>query len=98
MNQDSEREKIDALAKKIHQAEAKPEPQSGGSSPAQGNRLAAEFIGAILGSVFLGWGMDRFFSTAPWCLLGMLIVGFAVGMWNMWRATQGTGPEDESGK
>ena len=49
-------------------------------------RLAADFIGGIALGVLLGWGFDHFLGTAPWGLIGWIIVGFIVGTLNVMRS------------
>ena len=65
---DPERKKLEELAARIHQAEAKPEA---GLEPEtrSGRNAGYDFAGTVIGSVILGLLLDRFFGTAPWILL-----------------------------
>ena len=88
---DSEGEKLDDLSTRINKAErgadkaAKPDD----SAPAAaGSRVGMDFVGAIVGSGILGAIMDHAFGTAPWCLVGMIVVGFGLGIMSAWRAMQ----------
>ncbi|HEX5263344.1 MAG TPA: AtpZ/AtpI family protein, partial [Phenylobacterium sp.] len=42
---------------------------------AQGYRFVGEVVGGVLGGVGLGWLLDRFAGTAPFGLIGGLLVG-----------------------
>jgi len=51
------------------------------SSPAahlamgQGYRFLGEVVGGVLGGAGFGWLLDRFANTAPWGLIGGLLIG-----------------------
>jgi ATP synthase protein I len=47
--------------------------------------LAIEMVAAVGVSVFIGWWCDRWFGTAPWCLLGFILLGIATAMWTAIR-------------
>ncbi len=38
--------------------------------------IAMDFVFTILAGLLLGWGFDKWRGTAPWGLLGGLVVGF----------------------
>ena len=40
-------------------------------------------IGAILIFGAAGWFADRYFGTSPWCLLAGLILGLAIGFYQL---------------
>jgi len=46
-------------------------------------------IGAIIVLGGIGYGLDRWLGTAPWFLVGGLLLGVVVGMWELakvvWR-------------
>jgi ATP synthase protein I len=42
---------------------------------AQGYRFVGEVVGGVLGGVGLGWLLDRFAHTAPWGVIGGLLIG-----------------------
>lgn len=46
-------------------------------------------IGAILVLGAIGYGIDRWIGTSPWFLVGGLVLGVVVGMWELakivWR-------------
>jgi ATP synthase protein I len=45
-----------------------------------GLRVGSQFVSALLAGGFLGWLVDRWFGTAPFGLLILLLVGFVVGL------------------
>ena len=91
---DPERKKLEELAARIHQAEAKPEA---GLEPEtrSGRNAGYDFAGTVIGSVILGLLLDRFFGTAPWILLAMVVLGFAAGVFWVWQATRKNEDKEE---
>jgi ATP synthase protein I len=59
---------------------------SDSSALARGMRLSAEFVAGILVGAAIGWLLDRWFGTAPWGMVMLLLLGFAGGILNMIRA------------
>jgi ATP synthase protein I len=47
---------------------------------AQGYRFVGEVVGGVLGGVGLGWLLDRFAHTAPWGVVGGLLIGTGVSI------------------
>src|SRR5438128_763840 len=41
----------------------------------RGFRLASEFVAAIVVGAALGWGIDSIFSTRPWGMVILLVLG-----------------------
>lgn len=66
--------------------------------------LAFEMVAAVVVSLFIGWWVDRQFETAPWGLLGFILLGVAAAMWSAIRtamvmqARQQAEAADEAGK
>ena len=56
-----------------------------------GVRSGIEFLAAILVSVGIGLGLDKWLHTAPAALLIMMALGFAAGLLNVYRAMKGMG-------
>lgn len=36
----------------------------------------------------IGYGLDAWLDTTPWCGIGLLLVGIGAGFLNVWRDTQ----------
>ena len=50
--------------------------------------IGMEFIVAVILFGGLGWWLDRSFGTRPWLLLAGAGLGFAVGLWLMYKAAR----------
>jgi ATP synthase protein I len=48
-------------------------------------RLSTELLVAVLIGLLLGYGLDKFFGTAPWILVIGAGLGFAAGIKNTLR-------------
>ena len=51
------------------------------AASSQAWRILADLFGAVLVGLAIGFGVDRFAGTAPWGLIGGVLVGFAVSVW-----------------
>ena len=49
-------------------------------------RVLVDMIAGLLVGGLLGYWLDRWLGWAPFALIGCLIVGFAAGVNNAWRA------------
>lgn len=54
---------------------------AGGSAVSQAYRIVVELFAGVLVGLGLGFGVDRLLNTAPWGLLGGVLVGFGVSVW-----------------
>lgn len=52
-------------------------------------RIVVELVAAIGIGGAIGYGLDRWLGTLPWLMLLFLVVGFAAGIANVYRAAQG---------
>jgi len=50
-----------------------------------GTRIAAELVSGVLVGAGLGYLADKIFDCAPFCLIGLLILGGAAGFLNVYR-------------
>ncbi|MBM3468068.1 MAG: hypothetical protein FJX71_01390 [Alphaproteobacteria bacterium] len=48
-------------------------------------RLGLEFISGILVGLILGYTIDEVFGTKPWGMVGMVLLGSAAGLLNIFR-------------
>ena len=53
--------------------------RSQGAAESRGWAIGIEFVGTVLMSTFVGWMIDRYFGTAPWGMILLLLLGFAAG-------------------
>jgi ATP synthase protein I len=58
-----------------------------GKSLNEGYRLVASLISGVLVGLGLGWLIDHFAHTSPWGLIGGLLVGTGVSLFNVVRAS-----------
>jgi F0F1-type ATP synthase assembly protein I len=56
---------------------------------------AYSLIGAVVLLGAIGYGLDRWLGTAPWCLLGGLLFGMVVGFYELVMSTR-VPPDDRS--
>jgi F0F1-type ATP synthase assembly protein I len=55
------------------------------SGLAYGMRIGIEFLSGTVVGFLIGWGVDKYFDTAPWGLLIFVILGFFAGLLNVFR-------------
>ncbi|RXT53054.1 hypothetical protein B6S44_20190 [Bosea sp. Tri-44] len=81
---------LDAGLKRVtSQAEAESRSESGrtdSSGIGQAMRLSTEFIAGIIVGGGLGWAVDKWFGTAPFGMIVLLMLGFGAGVMNVVRA------------
>ena len=63
--------------------EATPSDSSG---IGQAMRLSTEFVAGIIVGGGLGWAVDKWFGTAPFGMIVLLMLGFGAGVMNVVRA------------
>ncbi|MCX7339622.1 MAG: AtpZ/AtpI family protein [Hyphomicrobiales bacterium] len=85
---------IDARLASIHAERTATDAPKGalhadGTAMARGMKLVSEFVAGIAAGGILGWLIDRFAGLQPFGLLIGLMFGFAAGLRNLYRATQG---------
>lgn len=39
-------------------------------------KAGSEFLGTVIASGILGFGVDHFFGTTPWGMIALLLLGF----------------------
>jgi len=94
-NASSEDSRLTSLEQRLDRAETAENDRTAiAASPGSdanyrlGNRVLAELLGGMIGGALLGWLIDRFAGTAPWGLLGMLMMGIIVAFRNIIRLSQ----------
>jgi ATP synthase protein I len=74
-------EALKSLDARLAAFEAERAPKTGGASQramGQGYRFLGEVVGGVLGGLGLGWVFDHFAHTAPFGLIGGLLIGVGV--------------------
>jgi ATP synthase protein I len=102
----SDNDKLDEQAARIHHAEEEagikphePDPETVTfRKTARGYRVGTDFVVTVLTFIALGWLVDRILGWEPWGLLVLMLVGFGVGMMNLWRAVKTESDETPDGK
>ena len=61
------------------------------SALGMGLRIGLELVVAVAVGVGLGWLADQGLGTRPWAMLAGIVVGFAAGVVNVYRAMKGLG-------
>ena len=61
---------------------------AGQAAAGQAWRIIADLFGGVFVGLALGFIVDRFFATAPWGLIGGVLLGFAVSVWMAWSTAQ----------
>jgi ATP synthase protein I len=81
-------DEIQAQLKKARGTVEKPRESSAVShrQTAVAYRVLVDMIAGLLVGGFLGYWLDRWLGWTPWSLVTGLIVGFAAGVNNAWRA------------
>ena len=54
-------------------------------------RIATELVAAVGVGGLIGYGLDRWLETRPWCMIVFTLLGFVAGMLNVFRITRGYG-------
>ena len=87
-----ERERLEALEKRIAQAKEARRPKPAKQSKYEASSLAWRMvlelvIGMALGCS-VGYGLDVLFGTLPWFLIVFALLGFAAGIRTMMRSAE----------
>ena len=61
------------------------------SALSAGLRIGLELVVAVFFGGGLGWLIDQGLGSRPWAMLVGLLLGFAAGLVNVWRAMTGMG-------
>jgi len=85
-NDDLDRRIADArAAEETRVGEARPGSSRGYS---QGSRVLMELVGAPLGGGVIGWALDHWLGTSPWCLLVLLALAIIIAFRNIFRISK----------
>lgn len=69
-----------------------------GASESRGWSIGIEFVGVILVSTFIGYAIDTWsgLGSRPWAMIGMLVLGFAAGVYRAMKTTASFDADDAS--
>jgi ATP synthase protein I len=70
---------------------------SRGRGMAQGLRMAADLVAAVIVGSVIGWGLDWLLGSRPWLFLLFFLLGFAAGILSVVRAYERMQREFASG-
>ena len=57
-------------------------------SESRGWAIGIEFVGVVLVSTAIGWGIDHYLlDSAPWAMIAMLVLGFVAGVYRASKTT-----------
>lgn len=79
----SREEALRRLNEQADALEARNAPKTvdyGQQAASQAYRILAELIGGVLVGLAIGFGVDQLFGTAPWGMIGGVLLGFAVAV------------------
>jgi ATP synthase protein I len=90
---DALKQRASELGKRLDDVRARKAPQSGdgrarGAAVGDAFKLAIELVVGVVVGTGMGWVLDRQLGTAPWFLILFLLLGFAAGMSNLFRAAR----------
>jgi ATP synthase protein I len=68
-------------------SEAKAEA-AGRAVAGQAYKVVANLLGGVFLGIAVGFGIDHYAGTAPWGVIGGVLVGFAVSLWMAWQTAQ----------
>jgi ATP synthase protein I len=54
----------------------------------QGSRVLMDLIGMPIGGGVLGYALDSWLGTSPWCLLGLLALSIAAAFRNIYKISK----------
>ena len=83
-------ERLDRLQKAEAKRTAKRQPDANYQA---GQLVLSQLIGGPLGGGVVGWLLDRWLGTKPWLMLILLFLGFAGGMFNVFRISKRAGDD-----
>lgn len=92
------------LRQKIRDAQAKETPAAAGprkpasSESSKALRMGTDFVAAIIVGIVLGYWLDRWLHSEPFCMIIFMFVGFAAGFMNIYRSQTRPGNKTDDKK
>ena len=85
-------QRLESLDKRLDKAQAEEAKKAtkvqADPNMGAGQLVLSHLVGAPLGGGILGWGLDRWLKTAPWLMLVLMFLGFAVGIMNVLKISK----------
>ena len=86
--------RLELLDQRLDRIKAEEERQTEGRVSAEsqrviksaGMRIISVLIGYPLGGFLIGWALDQWAGTFPWCSLGSMFLGFGLAFREVWRS------------
>ncbi len=95
MAEEQPREGFDERLKRLEAerglSEAKVAEKASKSGLNQGMRAGTDLVGGVLFGIGVGYGLDRWLDTKPWCLIIFFFLGTVAGFLNVYRSLAGYG-------
>jgi ATP synthase protein I len=90
---ESREEAIARLTKSASELEARTTTEAksdaaGRAVAGQAYKVVANLLGGVFLGIAVGFVVDRFAGTAPWGVIGGVLLGFAVSLWMAWQTAQ----------
>ncbi len=86
---------IDAEIARLRAENTPRQARSATDMPASGMgvafAIASHLVAGLAGGAAIGYFLDRWLDTSPWCLVAFFFLGSAAGMLNVYRMVSGMG-------
>lgn len=89
---------LEDLEARLRKARSEQPSQTRASRPSGaqvGYRVGVEMLGGVIGGAGIGWLLDRLLGTNPWLMVVLMLMGFAAGVLNAYRAGKRAEMTDE---
>ena len=89
MADDRQHDSLDGRIAAAQAAQRRPFSTAEAQSESRGWAIGIEFVGVVLVSTAIGWGIDNYtgFGTRPWAMIGMLVLGFVAGVYRAMKTS-----------
>lgn len=87
-------ESLDARIRQVREASeiTSPKPTQASDGKALALKSGTEMMAGVGVGAFIGYYLDDFFGTRPWLMIVFILLGFAGGVVNLYRAVMKVSP------